>query len=66
LIGHVILRRDASLRGVRDERGEPRLMPLRIGDEAPDFTLRSSDGRDVTLSSFRAVANVVLIAALPA
>ena len=26
---------------------------LREGDEAPDFTLRSDDGRDVTLSSLR-------------
>ena len=36
-------------------------MPLRIGDEAPDFTLRSSDGRDVALTSFRGGENVVLI-----
>jgi peroxiredoxin Q/BCP len=36
-------------------------MPLRIGDAAPDFTLRSSDGRDVALSSFRGAQNVVLI-----
>ena len=36
-------------------------MPLRIGDAAPDFTLRSSDGRNVTLSSFRGAQNVVLI-----
>jgi peroxiredoxin Q/BCP len=36
-------------------------MPLRIGDAAPDFTLRSSDGRDVALSSFRGAQSVVLI-----
>ena len=36
-------------------------MPLRIGDAAPDFTLRSSDGSDVALSSFRGAQNVVLI-----
>jgi peroxiredoxin Q/BCP len=36
-------------------------MPLRLGDAAPDFTLRSSDGSDVTLSSFRGAQNVVLI-----
>jgi peroxiredoxin Q/BCP len=29
------------------------LADLREGDEAPDFTLRSDDGRDVTLSSLR-------------
>jgi peroxiredoxin Q/BCP len=36
-------------------------MPLAVGTEAPDFTLPSSDGSDVTLSSFRGNANVVLI-----
>jgi peroxiredoxin Q/BCP len=36
-------------------------MPLGIGDEAPDFTLHSSDGSDVTLSAFRERENVVLI-----
>lgn len=36
-------------------------MPLAIGAAAPDFTLRSSDGSDVVLSSFRGRENVVLI-----
>jgi len=36
-------------------------MPLRIGDAAPDFSLRASDGRDVALASFRGTQNVVLI-----
>jgi thioredoxin-dependent peroxiredoxin len=36
-------------------------MPLNIGDEAPDFTLRSSAGNDVALSSYRGRENVVLI-----
>jgi peroxiredoxin Q/BCP len=36
-------------------------MPLSIGDEAPDFTLRSSDGNDVALASFRDRESVVLI-----
>jgi peroxiredoxin Q/BCP len=36
-------------------------MPLDVGSLAPDFTLRSSDGHDVTLSSFRERDNVVLI-----
>ena len=26
---------------------------LRVGDAAPDFTLRSHDGREITLSTFR-------------
>jgi peroxiredoxin (alkyl hydroperoxide reductase subunit C) len=36
-------------------------MTLSAGDEAPDFTLKDQDGRDVTLSSFRGTQNVVLI-----
>lgn len=36
-------------------------MPLTAGDEAPDFTLRDADGRDVALASFRGTSNVVLI-----
>jgi peroxiredoxin len=26
---------------------------LKVGDAAPDFTLRSHDGREITLSAFR-------------
>ncbi len=36
-------------------------MALGIGNEAPDFTLRSSGGTDVALASFRGRQNVVLI-----
>lgn len=36
-------------------------MPLAVGAAAPDFTLRSSAGSDVALSSFRGRENVVLI-----
>ncbi len=36
-------------------------MPLRIGDAAPDFTLQSSGGREVALSSFHGAQSVVLI-----
>jgi peroxiredoxin len=32
---------------------------LKVGDPAPDFTLRSHDGREITLSAFRG-QNVVL------
>ncbi len=31
------------------------------GDPAPDFTLAGSDGRRVTLSSFRGTKNVLLV-----
>jgi peroxiredoxin len=33
---------------------------VQIGDEAPDFSLRSGDREQVTLSSFRGRKNVVL------
>ena len=33
---------------------------LKVGDMAPDFTLRSTTGQDVKLSSFRGKSNVVL------
>src|ERR1700678_2699349 len=36
-------------------------MPLSIGDEAPEFVLRSSDGSEVALASLRERENVVLI-----
>jgi len=35
-------------------------MPLQVGDIAPDFTLKSHDGRTISLSSYRGRANVVL------
>ena len=34
---------------------------LKVGDSAPDFTLKDQDGNTVTLSSFRGKKNVVLI-----
>ena len=36
-------------------------MAVQVGQEAPDFTLKSSDMEDVTLSSFRGDKNVVLL-----
>lgn len=41
------------------EQGEPRL--LEVGSDAPDFTLMSSFGDPVTLSSYRDQMNVCLI-----
>jgi peroxiredoxin len=34
---------------------------LKVGDSAPDFTMKDQDGHDVTLSGFRGKKNVVLI-----
>ena len=36
-------------------------MPVEVGHEAPDFTLRDQNGADVALSSFRGDKNVVLV-----
>jgi len=36
-------------------------VPVEIGQEAPDFTLKDQDGNDVTLSSFRGQQSVVLV-----
>ena len=38
---------------------------LKVGDEAPDFTLPDSDGKPVKLSDFRG-KNVVVLAFFPA
>jgi peroxiredoxin (alkyl hydroperoxide reductase subunit C) len=36
-------------------------MPVEVGHEAPDFTLKDQDGNDVSLSWFRGDRNVVLV-----
>jgi mycoredoxin-dependent peroxiredoxin len=36
-------------------------MPIEVGQEAPDFTLRNPANEDVALSSFRGRKNVVLV-----
>ncbi len=35
-------------------------MAIKVGELAPDFTLRSHDGRTIRLSDYRGKANVVL------
>ncbi len=34
---------------------------VKVGDQAPDFTLENMDGRRITLSSYRGKKNVVLV-----
>lgn len=34
---------------------------IKIGQRAPDFTLRNLDGRSISLSDFRGKTNVVLV-----
>ena len=34
---------------------------LKVGDKAPDFTLRDQNGNEVTLSSYVGKKNVVLV-----
>jgi peroxiredoxin len=36
-------------------------MPIQIGDEAPDFTLKDQNGNEVTLSSFRGDKAVAVV-----
>ena len=36
-------------------------MALTVGQRAPDFALKSHDGRTVRLSDFRGLRNVVLV-----
>jgi peroxiredoxin len=36
-------------------------MKINIGDKAPDFTLKNSEGEDLTLSDFKGKQNVVLL-----
>lgn len=35
-------------------------LPLKEGDKAPDFTLKSDEGKDIQLSDFKGKSNVVL------
>ena len=45
----------------KEEKKEaPPALALKVGDEAPDFTLQDDHGGKVTLSSFRGKKNVAL------
>jgi len=50
-----------SGRALAQEKKEaPPPLTLKVGDEAPDFTLTDDSGAKVTLSSFRGKKNVAL------
>ena len=44
-----------------DEQRDKFQQLLRVGDKAPDFSLRDHEGNRVTLSEFRGEKNVVLV-----
>jgi len=49
-----------SKRVIAQNRPAPRAIAVKVGDPAPDFTLRSSELKDVKLSDFKDKKNVVL------
>ena len=44
----------------QEKKEAPPPLTLKVGDEAPDFTLTDDSGAKVTLSSFRGKKNVAL------
>ena len=44
----------------QEKKEGPPPLALKVGDEAPDFTLADDQGNKVTLSSFRGKKNVAL------
>ncbi len=53
-------RRQILLSGVAAASAGSAVAALSMGEEAPDFTLPGTDGKNTTLSSFRGRNNVVL------
>ncbi len=53
-------RRQILLSGVAAASAGSAVAALSMGEEAPDFTLPGTDGKNTTLSSFRGKNNVVL------
>ncbi len=45
----------------RDELNPVNLARVRVGDQAPDFTLEDTNGRNISLSDFRNNKKVVLV-----
>lgn len=61
LIGLLALALPLAGRVLAQEKKEPPPpLTLKVGDEAPDFTLTDDSGAKVTLSSFRGKKNVAL------
>ncbi len=53
----------APLRAWADEKPKPAPLKLKVGDEAPDFTLKYYDGaklHDISLHEFRGKKNVLV------
>ncbi len=48
-----------SVPGLRGQTG-PAAPRIKVGDEAPDFTLKDQNGRDVSLKDFKGKKKVIL------
>ena len=46
--------------GAQAQDANERLLPLEVGDAAPDFSLEGSDGKTYTLSQFKGKKPVIL------
>ncbi len=49
-----------SLPGAQAQQGAPPEPKIKVGDIAPDFTLRDQNGKEASLKDFRGKKNVVL------